>query len=190
MKRLIIIFPLILSLLSGCGPTLNQLKGEEAYYAARVAMSKQADSVVLFEMTAKNANKPIVLENVAAIKVFAPPINTNGDSLMPYPHKDYVQPWLNVLSMAVPWLGAWGIVNSTASAMKEMGNSTHMTIAGEGNTGTIAGPVNNTLTGTGHVAGGVVDQTHTPTIVTQPPPLVVIPPVVNPVVVNPVIVTP
>ena len=184
MKRLIIIFPLILSLLSGCGPTLNQLKGEEAYYAARVAMSKQADSVVLFEMTAKNANKPIVLENVAAIKVFAPPINTNGDSLMPYPHKDYVQPWLNVLSMAVPWLGAWGIVSSTANAMKEMGTSTTMNISGDGNTSHIAGPVNNTLTGTGHVAGGIVDQTH--------PAQVVIPPVyiVNPVIVDPVVITP
>ena len=179
MKKLLLI-PVLLMFM-GC-MTANQLEAEKAYY--EMLMAKQAQSTPLVRLDVADPNKPI---NLKTIEVFAPPSNM---PVAQYVQKDYVQPWLNVLSMAVPWLGAWGIVNSTANAMKEMGNSTHMSINGTGNTGTIAGPVNNTLTGTGHVAGGIVDQTHTPTIVTQPPPLVVIPPVVNPVVVNPVIVTP
>lgn len=183
MKKLLLI-PVLLMFM-GC-MTDTMLKAELGYYEAMVAMQTQKATQPIFELTPAKQGEPIVLGNVGSFKVYAPPVA--GEKLSQYAHKDYVQPWLNVLSMAVPWLGGWGIVNSTANAMKEMGASTHMTITGEGNTATIAGPVNNSLSGTGHVAGGIVDQTHTPTIVTQPAPVIV-----NPVIVTqpaPIIVTP
>ena len=180
MKKLLLI-PILLMFM-GC-MTANMLEAERSYYQAMVSMQTQKASQPIFEMVPAKVGEPITLGNVGSFRVFAQPANT-GEKMSQYTQKDYVQPWLNVLSMAVPWFGAWGIVSSTANAMKEMGNSTHMSINGTGNTGTIAGPTNNNLTGTGHVAGGVVDQTH--------PAQVVIPPVyiVNPVIVDPVVITP
>ena len=183
MKKFLIVPLLMVSLLlASCGPTLNQLKGEEAYYAARVAMSKQAGSAVLFEMTANDITKPIILENVAALRVFTPPASGNNDSLTPYIHRDYVQPWLNVLGAAVPWLGVWGVSSAIIGGMKDMGTTTNMNVNGTGNSGSIVGPTHNAVSGTGHYVGGTIDTTH--------PAQVVNPVIVDPVIVDPVIVQP
>jgi hypothetical protein len=91
--------------------------------------------------------------------VFAPPSNT---PIAQYQQKDYVQPWLNVLSMAVPWLGVYGVTSAVVSGMKDMGGTTY----------------NQSGTGNKMVGGNLADSTSVPTVVTQPAPIIV-----NPVIV-------
>lgn len=162
MKRLLIV---CVFLLSGC-MTANQLEAEKAFY--QMLTAKQAQTSPLVRLDVADPTKPI---NLKTIEVFAPPSNT---PVSQYVQKDYVQPWLNVVSMAVPWLGAWGITSSVTSAMKDMGN-TNMNITGTGNSGSIVGPTHNAVTGTGNYTGGTVDTTHTPTVVNQPAPVIVEP---------------
>ncbi len=144
MKKYLISLLIISLLLSGCGPSLNQLKGEQSYYTARVALSKQATSIVLFEMTASDNTKPIILQNVATFKVFAPPAG-NNENLAQYTHRDYVQPWLNLMGMAVPWFGAWGIVKAVADIPRVNSNST--VNQNSGNTATTTSTFTNTASG-------------------------------------------
>ena len=161
----------------GC-MTANQLEAEKSFYAMLSAKQAQA-STPLFEMVAKDKAKPIILNNVARLTVFAPPSNTTP--LTQYVQKDYAQPWINffssVATVAVPWIGAASIVNS----MKDMGSVTNVT----GNANKV-GATNSNVYGNGNYTGHI-DQTSKPTVVN---PLVVDPLVVNPVVVNPVIVKP
>jgi hypothetical protein len=153
MKKLCIVA--VILMLTGC-MTANQLEAEKAFY--QMLMAKQAQTTPLVRLDVADPTKPI---NLKTIEVFAPPSNT---PIAQYTQKDYVQPWLNVFSMAVPWLGAWGITSSVTSAMKDMGN-TNMNITGTGNSGSIIGPTHNAVTGTGNYTGGTVDTTHTPTVV-------------------------
>jgi hypothetical protein len=169
MKKIFYV-PLVL-LICGC-MTANQLEAEKAYYEAMSKFQEQRLAVPAFEMVPSDADKPIQLINVGKFIVYNSPAN-NAPPMQQYQHKDYVQPWLNVLSMAVPWFGAWGIVHSTANAMKDMGNSTTQTISGTGNTGGIA-PTHNVVSGTGNYGAG----TSTPTVVPQPSPVIVTPVIV------------
>lgn len=127
------------AILIGCGPTANQLAGEKAFYEAKVALSKQASSQPVFEMTSGDPAKPIVLENVSAIRVFQLPAQAGGDALRQYEQKDYAQKWVQLIgtsvSVAAPWLGAWGIVHEVS---KIAGASTSYTtnVSGSGNTAT------------------------------------------------------
>ena len=175
MKRLL--WLLLLIPLMGC-MTANQLEAEKSFYQMLTAKQAQA-STPIFEMIASDSAKPMVLQNVAKVTVFAPPANTT-QNLQQYVQKDYAQPWLNlfgsVASVAVPWIGAASIVNS----MKDMGSVTNVT----GNANKV-GATNSNVVGAGNYTGHI-DQTSTPTVVTQPTPIIVEQPA--PVIVNPVIV--
>lgn len=133
MKKWLIPILIISLLLSGCGPSLNQLRGEEAYYAARVAMTKQAASTVLFEMTASDTTKPIVFQNVASFKVFAPPVNSN-ENLAQYTHRDTATPWIQAflqsLGILAPWAGAAVIVGQIAGGVSGPVTNTNVNASG------------------------------------------------------------
>ena len=173
MKKLL--WLLLLIPLMGC-MTANQLAAEKSYYEAMVAMRTQQASQPIFEMTPAIKGEPIILSNIKSFKVFAPPMNSN-EPLRQYVQKDYVQPWLNVLGAAVPWLGVWGVSSAIIGGMKDMGTTTNMNVNGTGNSGSIVGPTHNAVSGTGHYVGGTIDTTHPAQVV-------------NPVIVDPVIVQP
>lgn len=170
-----ILFLLILPILA-CGPSQAQLQGERDYYQARVAMAAQRAAQPLFELVSSDAAKPIVLNNVAAIRVYQPSQGQVED-FKQYVHQDYAAKWVGLIGqtvgIAAPWLGAWGIVNS----IKDMGATTTQTISGTGNAAAAHSPY-------------ATFAVSPPTVVEQPPPLVVRPEVVNPVVVDPVVVKP
>lgn len=181
--RKIILLIVAISMLSGC-MTANQLEAEKSFYQAMIAVQAQKAAQPIFELTAQDKDKPIVMDNVAKLTVFAPPAAA-GIPLAQYQQKDYVQPWLNlfgsVVSVAVPWIGAASIVNS----IKDIGggNSYTQTISGTGNVGKLSGP--STISGviTNSTVGGTIDNTSTPTVVEQPAPIIVTQPA-------PIIVTP
>lgn len=151
MKKLLLI-PLVLMLV-GC-MTANQLEAEKAYYEMLTA--KQAQTSPLVRLDVADPTKPI---NLKTIEVFAPPSNM---PIAQYQQKDYVQPWLNVLSMAVPWLGVYGVTSAVVSGMKEMGGTTY----------------NQSGTGNKMVGGNLADSTSVPTVVYQAPPVIVDPVIV------------
>jgi hypothetical protein len=151
MKKLL--WLLLLIPLMGC-MTANQLEAEKAYY--QMLTIKQAQTSPLVRLDVADPTKPI---NLKTIEVFAPPSNT---PIAQYQQKDYVQPWLNVLSMAVPWLGVYGVTSAVVSGMKDMGGTTY----------------NQSGTGNKMVGGNLADSTSVPTVVTQPAPIIV-----NPVIV-------
>lgn len=115
MKKLLCLIMLLA--LVGCGPSLNQLIGEQEYYKARVALAKQMSSQPIFEMIPAKPGEPIVLGNVGSFKVFMPVANS-GENLKQYLHTDYAQKWVGLIgttvSIAAPWLGAWGIVHEVS----------------------------------------------------------------------------
>jgi len=173
MKRLawlLLLFPLLTSCM-----TKNQLLAEQAFYDAKVAMNKAVQAQPIFEMLAADLKQPIVLMNVAAIRVFQTPSNS-GDTLHQYVQRDYAQPWLNLLGAGLPWLGAWGIVKAVGDIAG--GNSTtyNQSISGQ-STGQfrVMGDLQpGVITGSGNMVGGMIDQTSVPTIV--PTEVVVVPP--------------
>jgi hypothetical protein len=184
MKRLLIA-PLVLLLLIGCGPTAAQLAAEKDYYTAFTANKQQ--STPLFEILAQDPAKPMIFDNVARITVYTPP-PSNGPVLQQYQHRDYAAPWIgligNVLSVAVPWVALGYIANS----FKDMTHSTsyNQNITGTNNTGSIRTSGNmgmGNLTGNGNQTGGIFDNTSVPTVVTQPTPIIVEQPA--PVIVQP-----
>jgi hypothetical protein len=202
---------LLLIPLTGC-MTGNQLKAEQSYYEAMVKMQEQRAAQPLFQLIASDKDKPIIMENVASLTVFAPPQGENGPRLTQYVQKDYVAPWLStftqVLGIAAPWVGAAVIANSVASNFKDVavhnqpGNTTNITAGGNAMTGgtmtqstSTSTVMSNTVSGSRNTANltGTATQstTNPPLIVTQPPPVIVTqpPPVIvtqpPPVVVQP-----
>lgn len=137
MKKLLSI--VLLFLLTSCGPSQTQLIGEQEYYKAKVALAKQMTSQPIFEMTSGDPSKPIVLENVSAIRVFQFPAQAASDDLKQYQHHDYAQKWVGLIGttvgVAAPWLGAWGIVHEVS---KIAGPSTtyNQSVTGTGNSAT------------------------------------------------------
>jgi hypothetical protein len=129
----------MLALLFSCGPSANQLAGEKAFYEAKVALSKAATSQPVFEMVSGDPTKPIVLENVSAIRVFQLPAQAAGDDLKQYEQKDYAAKWVGLIgtsiSVAAPWLGAWGIVHEI-SGIAGPSTTYNQTVSGSGNTAT------------------------------------------------------
>jgi len=136
MKRLLWI--MVLALVA-CGPSANQLAGEKAFYEAKVAMSKAATSQPVFEMVSGDPKQPIVLQNVQAIRVFQLPAQAAGDDLKQYEQKDYAAKWVGLIgtsiSVAAPWLGAWGIVHEI-SGIAGPSTTYNQTVSGSGNTAT------------------------------------------------------
>jgi hypothetical protein len=192
MKKICSIILILTLALMGCGPTANQLAGEKAFYEAKVALSKAASSQPVFEMVSGDPTKPIVLENVSAIRVFQLPAGNSGESLSQYQQRDYAQPWINLvgtaLSVGLPWWGAYKMVGAVADVIPKTGNTNTITTTGDGNKTQIAGDLSITAT---QNAGAVTitepsiihDQTSVPTVVEQPPPIIVTQP--PPVIVEP-----
>ena len=106
---------LFIIFLVACGPSQTQLVGEQEYYKAKVALAKQMIAQPVFEMVSGDPTRPIVLENVSAIRVFQLPSQAADDTLKQYQHHDYAAKWVGLIgtsiSVAAPWLGAWGIVH-------------------------------------------------------------------------------
>jgi len=172
MKKILYLF-LILPLLCSC-MTGNQLKAEQSYYEAMVAMQKQQGVNPLVQIIPQDKDKPIIMQNVASFTVFAPPAPQYGPLLPQYQQKDYVQPWLNLIGTAVPWFGAWGIAKATGDAISSIPhvNSTTLNAGGNAMTGgtmtttatSTTTNLTNTVSGTGNVAniGGTVNQSTAP----------------------------
>ena len=168
MRRLLWIMALVLI---GCGPTANQLAGEKAFYEAKIALSKAVSSQPVFEMVSGDPGKPIVLENVSAIRVFQLPATVGGDNLLQYQQRDYTEPWLRVIQTAVgtaaPWIGAWGIVHEVGKAAGAT-TSYSTNIGGTGNsaTTTAIGSMGNITGNQNAVATQAADSLNTPTTTT------------------------
>jgi hypothetical protein len=192
-----ILLAAFVALLLGCGPSANQLAGEKAFYEAKVSLSKAASSQPVFEMVSGDPGKPIVLENVSAIRVFQLPAGNSGENLSQYQQRDYAQPWINLvgttMSVGLPWWGAYKMVGAVADVVGKTGNvtntgntttTTSIATTGNNNKTQIAGDMNLTAT-TGAGNGGTItidtpsliydasDSTHAPTVVEQPPPVIV-----------------
>lgn len=171
--------------LIGCGPSKNQLAAEQSFYASKVMISKQAGSSPIFEMTAADTTKPIILQNVSALRVFQIAQSGGSDTLPQYAHRDYSAPWVNLLGttlgVALPWLGAWGMVSAISNVIPKTGNnntSTNIVTTGDGNKTQVAGNMSITASaGAGNVGISnptlIQDNTSTPTVVTQPTPVIV-----------------
>lgn len=173
--------------LTGC-MTANQLAGEKAYYEAKVAMSQRATSQPIFEMTAGDPSQPIVLQNVSALRVFQLPAGGGNDNFNQYVQKDYAAPWVSLigttLSVAAPWVGVWAVTHEVANIAGSAGTTYNQTVSGTGNTAqtrTMGDMKVGDITGA-NMVGGLIDQTSTPTVVTQPAPVIVYAP-------DPIIVT-
>ena len=157
----------------GC-MTKTKLAAEKAYYEAAVQMQRQQGANPLVKIIPAEKDKPIVMHNVASFTVFAPPLPTNGPLLPQYVHRDYAAPWLNVLGMAVPWFGAWGIVKAVADIPHV--NSSTVTTTNTNSLNSTPTTYSNVVSGSGNMAsvGGVATQaTAPPTVVTQPAPVVI-----------------
>ena len=168
MKRLLWIMALVLI---GCGPTANQLAGEKAFYEAKIALSKAASSQPVFEMVSGDPGKPIVLENVSAIRVFQLPAAGGNDSLQQYQQRDFTEPWLRVIQTAVgtaaPWIGAWGIVHEVGkAAVATTSYSTNIGGTGNSATTTAIGSMGNITGNQNAVATQAADSLNTPTTTT------------------------
>lgn len=185
MKKLLLI-PLVL-LVCSC-MTANMLEAERNFYQANVLMqaAKTQNPIVRLEV-----GDPALPINLKSIELYAPPSDTK---LPQYVQRDYVQPWLNIVGAALPWLGAWGIVRAVGDVAGS-GNTTYNQTVSGGSTASVKTSGNMTTGNiSGSTVGGMIDQTSTPTVVTQPAPIIVeqpAPVVVyapDPVIVNPVIV--
>ena len=187
--------------LIGCGPSQAQVTAEQSFYASKVMMAKQASSQPIFEMTASDSKQPIVLQNVSALRVFQASSSSGNDGLTQYVHRDYAAPWVQLLgttmSVALPWFGAYKMVEAISNVIPKTGNSTNINTNGDGNKTQISGDLGITANANaGNVTmpttmAGVLDQTSTPTVVNQPTPVVVTQP--DPVIVtqpSPIIVEP
>src|SRR5574343_759757 len=177
MKKLLLI-PLVLFLV-GCATMADR----DQFYQAQQVFFKNIINQEQPPLFAMEAVPGKAIENLASISVYMPQAPIDPKSFKQF--SDAHPAWDVVgttIKTAGQVLGIYFIadgVKSIFDTVTRNAGSTTMTLNGTGNTATIAGPTVNSLSGTGHVAGGIVDQTHTPTIVTQPPPVIV-----NPVVVN------
>ncbi len=147
MSKFYILLMFLIFILSGC-MTTNQLEAEKSYYqlqAMKIQAQNNQNSQPLFELVSHDSSKPIIMENVAAIRVFQPPTQntSNSTNFQQYRHQDYVTPWTNLLgrtiSLAVPAFAAYKTIDSLA---KNVGSSTNYTSGGDmdvrGNTSTVA----------------------------------------------------
>jgi len=170
-------------LLPGC-ITTNQLEAERAYYQMQTAVIQQHEAQPLWEMKSQDPSKPIVLENVAYIRVFQPSTQQQNRPAQ-YQQTNYVAPWVgllgNALSVAIP---VWGAVKIVDTLAKNAGDTFNLNAQGDHNA--LAFERDATV----HTQGDVWlknDLTHPPTVVD---PVVVNPVIVDPVVVRPEIVDP
>jgi len=185
MKKLLLIPVLMLCV--GC-MTANQLASEQSYYHMLSAIATAHQAHPLVRITPAKEGEAMVFNNVKSIEVFAPPPPL-ADFARQYAHRDFTPSWVPAALNAVAPLGfLWG----SSLLVKEVGamagsNTYNQTVFGQGNSATIRQAGNTSLTGglTGsyNQIGGMIDNTGTPTVVTQPAPVIVTQPA--PVIVPP-----
>lgn len=153
----------------GC-MTANQLEAEKAFYQAKVAMQQQKAAQPIVQILPAKSGEPITLGNVGSFTVFAPTTNDSGPGLTQYQQKDYVQPWLNIVAAAVPWLGSAVMVTNVANAFRDVAvapntvtnttTNTSTTIDASGGSAVVAGSSRSAAV----VMPISIDQTATPII--------------------------
>lgn len=191
MKKIFCIIAILA--LTGC-MTQRQYDAEKAYYEHLTAVAALQQAQPIFRMTPETAGEPIVISNVKSFEVFNPPPPL-GDFARQYQHRDFTPAWVPAAFNAIAPLGfLWG----SSMLVKEVGKvasptSYNQNISGQSTaTMRIQGGTQSSVSGTGNTSTvmGTQDNTATPTVVEQPPPVVLEPFVVEPTVVNPVIVKP
>jgi hypothetical protein len=158
--------------------TANQLASEQSYYEMLSAIATSYQAQPLVRITPAKEGEAMVFNNVKSIEVFSPPPPL-ADFAKQYAHRDFTPSWVPAAFNAVAPLGfLWG----SSLLVKEVGamagsNTYNQTVFGQGNSATIRQAGNTSLTGglTGsyNQIGGMFDNTGTPTVVTQPAPVIV-----------------
>lgn len=182
MKRLLTGLAMAL-VLTGC-MTANQLEAEKAYYEHLTELAAAQQSKPIFKLIATDATKPIILENVAALEVFAQP--QPNEFARQYQHRDFTPAWVPPILQGATTVGlvygmGWGFKKVLDSGN---GATYNQNVTGTGNTATIRQAGNTTLSGgiagNSNMVGGMIDNTSTPTvmepsvhIVEQPAPVIV-----------------
>jgi hypothetical protein len=184
---------LILATLIGCGPTAVQIQGEIAYYEMLATIQKNQAKTPIFTMIATDATKPIILENVAKIEVYAQP--TDNKAIAQYTHKDFGEPFWRFMGTAVMVaapIASAGIVLHEATKLVGGSSNFYTNNVGPNSTGNFRVQGNTSATSSGGgaaTATGMSDATSTPTvmepsvhvlepsvhIVEQPAPIIVTP---------------
>jgi hypothetical protein len=137
-----------MAFLMGCGPTANQLKMAQAYYQSVQGKAQNP----LVEIKVADPTKPA---NIESIKVWGP-----DQGIQQYAERDYAAPWIgltqSVMSIAVPWIGAWAIVDSVGKVAGH--NATNYSVTGTNNR--VAGPtqIQANIVGNSNTLGGSVEQ--------------------------------
>lgn len=180
MKKLLL---LIIMFMVGCGPSLQQLEGEKAFYA--MLQSKVNNPMVKIKIA-----DPTLPANIESIEVWSPEKN-----IAQYQHVNYAAPWISLvqsaLSIGMPWLGAALIVGQVKDMSSSDSYQYNQNVSGQ-STGTMrVGSTTPTsaIYGNSNSVTGYHEAVSEPTVVKpevvyQPEPLVVNPTVVNPVVVQ------
>ena len=171
--------------LSGCGPTALQIQAEIAYYEALVAIQKNQAAQPIFKIVAQDPTKAIMMDNVAAIEVYAQP-SEQSKTITQYVQKDYNEGgWrfaTALMSTVTPWVGV-GVLAHEFRNMQTGSQTYYNNNVGQGATGNLRIQGNTSATSSGGgaaTATGMTDATSTPTImepsvhiVEQPAPIVV-----------------
>jgi len=189
MKKALFIIAILA--LTGC-MTQRQYDAEKAFYDHLTAVAALQQAQPIFRMTPEKAGEPIVISNVKSFEVFNPPAPL-ADFARQYQHRDFTPAWVPAAFNAIAPLGfLWG----SSMLVKEVGKvagttSYNQNVSGQSTaTMRVQGGTTGIVNGTGNTVMGTQDNTATPTVVEQPPPVVLEPFVVEPTVVNPVIVKP
>jgi nucleoside-specific outer membrane channel protein Tsx len=126
----------------GC-MTANQLAAEKMYYESKAAMTNQKNAAPLFQIVAQDKDKPIIMQNVASLTVFAPP-SGNDNQWGQYQHRDFTPNWIAPLMNAVAPLGIlYGgslLLKATNSSTT---TSTYNNVTGSSNSTTLGGTISN-----------------------------------------------
>ena len=179
----ILLFAILMMM--GCGPTALQIQAEIAYYEALVAIQKNQAAQPIFKIVAQDPTKAIMMDNVAAIEVYAQP-SEQSKTITQYVQKDYNEGgWrfaTALMSTVTPWVGV-GVLAHEFRNMQTGSQTYYNNNVGQGATGNLRIQGNTSATSSGGgaaTATGMTDATSTPTImepsvhiVEQPSPIVV-----------------
>ena len=156
--------------LSGCGPTALQIQAEIAYYEALVAIQKNQAAQPIFKIVAQDPTKAIMMDNVAAIEVYAQP-SEQSKTITQYVQKDYNEGgWrfaTALMSTVTPWVGV-GVLAHEFRNMQTGSQTYYNNNVGQGATGNLRIQGNTSATSSGGgaaTATGMTDATSTPTVV-------------------------
>lgn len=188
MKKLLLL--LVLACLVGCQPSVAMIEAEKAYYAAYAGINTTGGNRPIFEMRAADPTKAIMLDNVASIIVYAPPVPQNGPLVPQYKQHDYGAAAVSAIRDITLGVVPWGVAAYGFRALKDAVSSDVTTynqnVSGQ-STGTMrVGSTTPTsaIYGNSNTVTGYHEAVSEPTVV-RPEVVQVDPLVVNPVIVNP-----